>query len=635
MYVNPKRNEHAGNLRWLMAYCKPDLPRAIGAIILYFVSAAMALVTPLISARIVDQVIEQRQLKLLATLCILMIVVTIVRDAAYYGNAMWMERFGQNTVFRLVSDEYEKLHTLDFNYFNHTRTGDIMSRMTSDTDAIRHLLSWVSYQAINCVVMFVGALAMMTSIDWRLALALACVTPFLFVLTRKLSQHAKPLFLAIRNSLASMNSMVEENIEGNRVVKAFVREDYETEKFDERNDDYMERNMDMARNTRRYMPWLDGLGFSLQLITIALGGFLVLKGNMTLGGLVAFSSYLWMIDSPVRQSGWLVNDWQRFNASCVKIRRLLTATPRIQEPHADAAAAATFESTTGSAADSTSASTSAAHTTVAATPAHINGSIRFEHVDFSFPDDPDTPILTDIDFAIPAGARLGILGETGAGKSTLVNMIARFYDPTRGRVLIDGIDARDWPLHTLRSQVSVVAQDTFLFSDTIGGNISFGVDGAHAPTPEYIRHIAFIAGADDFIERMPEGYDTVVGERGVGLSGGQKQRLSLARAIADDPSILIMDDTTSAVDMETEAKIRRHLNELDGDKTIVTIAHRISSIKDSDLILVLEHGRIVERGTHEQLVTKHGRYWAIYHKQLGAQSGQAQGYAIDDETGGR
>ncbi|RSX46847.1 ABC transporter ATP-binding protein [Bifidobacterium castoris] len=620
MYVDPKRNEHAGNLRWLMAYCKPDLPRAVGGLTLYAVSAAMALVTPLISARIVDQVIEQHQLQLLAKLCILMIVVTIVRDVAYYGNAMWMERFGQNTVFRLVSDEYEKLHTLDFDYFNHTRTGDIMSRMTSDTDAIRHLLSWVSYQAINCVVMFVGALAMMTSIDWRLALALACVTPFLFVLTRKLSQHAKPLFLAIRDSLASMNSMVEENIEGNRVVKAFVREDHETEKFDERNDDYMERNMDMALNTRRYMPWLDGLGFSLQLITIALGGFLVLKGNMTLGGLVAFSSYLWMIDSPVRQSGWLVNDWQRFNASCVKIRRLLTATPRIRELH---------PRTDGG--DGHGAAT----TTDAAAPDHINGAIRFEHVDFAFPDDPDTPILTDIDFAVPAGARLGILGETGAGKSTLVNMIARFYDPTHGRVLIDGVDARDWPLRTLRSQVSVVAQDTFLFSDTIGGNISFGVDGGRTPSPEYIRHIAFIAGADDFIERMPEGYDTVVGERGVGLSGGQKQRLSLARAIADDPSILIMDDTTSAVDMETEAKIRRHLNELDGDKTIVTIAHRISSIKDSDLILVLEHGRIVERGTHEELVAKHGRYRAIYHRQLGAQSGQAQGYTTDDETGAR
>ncbi len=501
MYVDPNRNRNAGNLRWLMAYCKPDLPRAIGAIVLYAVSAAMALITPLISARIVDQVIEAGHISQLTGLCILMIVVTVVRDAAYYGNAMWMERFGQNTVFRLVSDEYEKLHELDFNYFNHTRTGDIMSRMTSDTDAIRHLLSWVTYQALNCVVMFVGALAMMSSIDWRLALALACVTPPLFLLTRALSQRAKPLFLGIRNSLAAMNSMVEENIEGNRVVKAFVREEHETGKFDERNADYMDRNMAMAENTRRFMPWLDGLGFSLQLITIGLGGLLVLQGNMTLGGLVAFSSYLWMIDSPVRQSGWLVNDWQRFNASCVKIRRLLTSQPRIREESPERAAE----------------------------PRHVRGAIHFDHVSFAFPDDPGTPVLDDIDFAVPAGARLGILGETGAGKSTLVNMIARFYDPTSGRVLIDGVDARAWPLKTLREEVSVVAQDTFLFSDTIGGNIGFGLGGRQMPDPEYIRRIAFIAGADDFIERMPEGYDTVVGERGVGLSGGQKQRLSLAR----------------------------------------------------------------------------------------------------------
>ena len=617
MYVDPNRNKDAGNLRWIMPYCKPDLPRVLGSVALFVVNDAMALTIPLITGLIVDRVIVQGHVDELVRLCLVMLVMTVVRVGTRYGYQMWMERFSQNTIYRLVSDEYEKLHELDFTYFNHTRTGDIMSRMTSDTDAIRHAIGWVSYQILDCVVMFLGALAVMTAIDWRLALALACVTPFLFVLTRGLSTHARPLFLAIRNSLASLNSMVEENIEGNRVVKAFAREPYETEKFDERNDDYMQRNMAQAYNTRRYMPWLDGLGFSLQLITLGFGGLLVIQGHMTLGNLVSFNSFLWMLDGPVRQSGWLINDWQRFNASCVKIRRLLTARSRIVERQ--------------DAADGVRQAVSIA-TQVGgehpAAPDRIAGALRFDHVSFAFPDDPDTPILKDIDFAIPAGSRLGILGETGAGKSTLVSLVSRFYDPTVGRVLIDGIDARDWPLATLRSQVCIVAQDTFLFSDTIVGNIAFGA--GEGPDPAFIRRMARIAGADQFIRAMPEGYDTVVGERGVGLSGGQKQRLSLARALADDPAILIMDDTTSAVDMETEAEIQRHLRDMEARKTIVTIAHRISSVKDADLILVLEHGAIVERGTHDELVRAHGRYWEIYHRQLGLQTGAAQGFGEED-----
>ncbi|OZG66501.1 ABC transporter ATP-binding protein [Bifidobacterium eulemuris] len=613
MYVDPNRNQNASNIRWILPYCKPDWPRVAGSVVLFIVNNAMALSIPLITGMIVDRVIVQGHVDELTRLCVLMVVMTLVRVASRYGYVMWMERFGQNSVYRLVSDEYEKLHKLDFTYFNHTRTGDIMSRMTSDTDAIRHALSWVTYQVLDCVVMFIGALAVMFAIDWRLALALACITPFLFLLTRGLSSHARPLFFAIRNSLAELNSMVEENIEGNRVVKAFVREEYETEKFDERNDDYMQRNMAQAYNTRRYMPWLDGLGFSLQLITLGLGGFLVIRGYMTLGNLVSFNSFLWMIDGPVRQSGWLINDWQRFNASCIKIRRLLTAKPRIVEKDG--------------AEDTVKQAVAIAEQVGVAHPPtsdRISGEIRFDHVSFAFPDDPQTPILKDVDFRIPAGGKLGILGETGSGKSTLVNLISRFYDPTVGHVMIDGIDARDWPLTTLRSQVCIVAQDTFLFSDTIGGNIAFGAGSDRDEC--FIRRMAQIAGADQFITSMPEGYDTVVGERGVGLSGGQKQRLSLARALADDPAILIMDDTTSAVDMETEAEIQRRLQEMDSRKTIITIAHRISSVKDADLILVLERGQVVERGTHEELVKAHGRYWDIYHKQLGLQSGRSQGY---------
>ena len=613
MYVDPNRNQQASNLRWILPYCKPDLPRVLGAVLLFIVNDTMALIIPLITGVIVDQVITGGHADMLTRLCLIMIVFTLIRVGSRYGYQMFMERFGQNTIFRLVSDQYEKLHQLDFTYFNHTRVGDIMSRMTSDTDAMRHFLSWTTYNILDCVVMFVGAICVMFAIDWRLALALACVTPFIWFFARQLSSHARPLFLDIRNSLASLNSMVEENIEGNRVVKAFVREDHETEKFDERNDDYMQRNMAQAYNSRRYLPWLDGCSFSLQLITLVFGGWLVINGYMTLGNLVSFNSFLWMIDGPVRQFGWLLNDLQRFNASCVKIRRLLTAKSRIVEkPDAEESVkqAVTIQSQVGQ--------------QRAAAPDRISGEIRFDHVSFAFPDDPNTPILKDIDFFVPAGTKLGILGETGAGKSTLVNLISRFYDPTVGHVVIDGIDARDWPLTTLRSQVCVVAQDTFLFSDTIGGNIAFGAGNNR--DENYIRRMATIAGADGFIRSMPDGYNTVVGERGVGLSGGQKQRLSLARALADDPAILIMDDTTSAVDMETEAEIQRHLKEMGGSKTIITIAHRISSIKDADLILVLEHGQIVERGDHASLVKSHGRYWEIYKKQLGMQSGRSQGY---------
>ena len=613
MYVDPNRNQQASNLRWILPYCKPDLSRVLGAVLLFIVNDTMALIIPLITGVIVDQVITGGHADMLTRLCLIMIVFTLIRVGSRYGYQMFMERFGQNTIFRLVSDQYEKLHQLDFTYFNHTRVGDIMSRMTSDTDAMRHFLSWTTYNILDCVVMFVGAICVMFAIDWRLALALACVTPFIWIFARQLSSHARPLFLDIRNSLASLNSMVEENIEGNRVVKAFVREDHETEKFDERNDDYMQRNMAQAYNSRRYLPWLDGCSFSLQLITLVFGGWLVINGYMTLGNLVSFNSFLWMIDGPVRQFGWLLNDLQRFNASCVKIRRLLTAKSRIVEkPDAEESVkqAVAIQSQVGQ--------------QRAAAPDRISGEIRFDHVSFAFPDDPNTPILKDIDFFVPAGTKLGILGETGAGKSTLVNLISRFYDPTVGHVVIDGIDARDWPLTTLRSQVCVVAQDTFLFSDTIGGNIAFGAGNNR--DENYIRRMAAIAGADGFIRSMPEGYNTVVGERGVGLSGGQKQRLSLARALADDPAILIMDDTTSAVDMETEAEIQRHLKEMGGSKTIITIAHRIASIKDADLILVLEHGQIVERGDHASLVKSHGRYWEIYKKQLGMQSGRSQGY---------
>lgn len=327
-----------------------------------------------------------------------------------YISQLSAERFGQNVFCRISTDEFEKLHSLDFAYFARTRTGDIMNRLTSDADAVRHFLSWSGYQFLDCVVMFAGSVAIMLKLEWRLALALSAVAPVLFYLTRRMSVRAKPLFSDIRSSLAKLNSTVEENIEGNRTVKAYAREDYEISKFDACNEEYMECNIRQAENSGKYIPLLDGFGMSLQIITLALGGFLVIRSNMTLGALVSFNSYLWMINTPIRKFGWLVNDWQRFNASCAKIRALMTEQSEEEKRGQNLESGRSLES----------------H--------QIRGDITFENVSFSFPANDGNnysktiqkSVLQNIDFSIPAGSRLGILGATGSGKTTLANLIAGF-----------------------------------------------------------------------------------------------------------------------------------------------------------------------------------------------------------------
>ncbi|EOC8729016.1 ABC transporter ATP-binding protein, partial [Listeria monocytogenes] len=324
----------------------------------------------------------------------------------------------------------------------------------------------------------------------------------------------------------------------------------------------------------------------LVVITLIFGGYLVIKGQMTLGDLVAFNGFLWMLNGPMRMSGWLINDVQRFIASSFKIQDMMVTDAKIPI-HAEKPAPS------------------------------LQGHVEFKNVSFHFEDDPNTDVLKNISLKASPGQTIAILGETGAGKSTLVNLICRFYDPTSGEILIDGVDARKWHVRELRNHIATVMQDIFLFSDTIEGNIAFGAPDA---TMEDVRRMARIADADHFIETMPESYDTIVGERGVGLSGGQKQRISLARALLKNPSILILDDTTSAVDMETEVKIQGELKKITENTTTFIIAHRISSVKEADEILILNHGEIIERGTHTSLLAEKGYYFDIYNKQLGTEA---------------
>lgn len=580
------------SIKWVKSYLKPYRFGWFWASLLTVIIALTNVITPYIGGTIVDQVILNNRTDWLLPLLGLMIAVTVTRMTLRYIYQIQFEQISQNVLFKIREDLYVKLQELDFTFFNTTRVGDIMARMTGDTDAVRHAVAWAYYNILDHAVLFISALIFLGAIEWRLTLAMLVVTPFIAVFTVLLSRHAGQAFYQIRESFSRLNTVVEEHIGGNKVVRAFVREDFEIEKFNRFNEDFRQRNLDSAAISAKYLPIIEVFAGFLSIITVGLGGLFVINESMSLGDLVTFNGLTWMLNVPMRSLGNHVNDLQNFDASTQKIRQMLAVKPqipieqRIEVPR-------------------------------------LQGDITFENVSFAFSDEPEVDVLHDINFSIKAGETLGVLGETGSGKSTLVNLISRFFDPTVGRVLIDGIDIKEMNVLNLRQQIAVVMQDVFLFSDTIKHNIMYG-----APRVPFqrVQKVAQVADASQFIERMPDQYDTYLGERGSGLSGGQKQRLSLARGLIKDPAILILDDTTSAVDMETEVKIQEGLRQTSGQQTTVIIANRISSVKNADKIIILSKGKIVERGTHQGLLEKGGLYYQIYQEQLGqAEVGEEDG----------
>lgn len=577
------------SIKWVGKYMRPYWWRVFIATVLVVIVAILNVVSPLIGGMIVDDVIVDQKAGLLVPLLSAMIIASFIRTILRYIYQIMFERVGQNALYRIREDMYQKLQELDFSFFNNTRVGDLMARMTGDTDAIRHAISWLLYNVLDNILLLVSAIVVMGIIQWQLMLSLLVVTPFIGILTVILSRKANPVFYEIRESFSRLNSMVEENISGNKVVKAFAREDYEIEKFNKFNEDYKRRNIESANVTKTYMPILETLAAFLSVITIGFGGFLVINGKMSVGDLVAFNGFIWMLNTPMRNVGWYVNDLQHFITSTYKIRELLAARPMIPLEKRQ-------------------------------TTPTIRGIVEFQDVSFHFADDPDTEVLSHISLKAVPGQTIGILGETGSGKSTLVNLISRFFDPTEGRILIDGQDARRINIRELRKHIAIVMQDVFLFSETVKGNIAFGTPEAEL---ERIKQMARIADASPFIERMPDQYNTFLGERGSGLSGGQRQRISLARGLMKDPAILILDDTTSAVDMETEVKIQHELQDVMQQKTTFIIANRISSVKRADEIIILSHGKIIERGTHASLLAAKGAYYKIYLKQLGESEEEA------------
>lgn len=570
-----------GYIRWFLSFLKKYRVRMIVGLILVFITSLLVLINPQISGMIVDEVIEGQHYEKLGILLLIMIGVTLVRSLLRFTFLMCFESSSQGLVYDMREEAYRKLMKEDFNFFNKNRTGYLMSRQTGDMDAVRHMVSHVIYFSFENILVFLMALVMIFSVNVKMALCMLIVLPFTLAVTLSQRRHIKPAFDRVRDCFSSLNAFAQETIAGNRVVKAFAKEDYELEKFDRENDGYRDAQLNAASIWMKYIPMFEVLSQCLTIILMIMGGFMVIDGEMTIGNMVTVNGYLWMLNSPLRQAGWIINDLQRFLTAIEKIYKVYTTEPDIKQPE---------------------------HVVE---KRKLKGSVTFDHVNYYTNDDT---VLKDISFHVEPGQTVGIIGATGSGKSSLVNLICRFYDVNQGRVLVDDIDVRNLNLQTLRGNIGIAMQDVFLFSDTIEGNIAYGNPDC---TFEQVQAAAKIANADEFIREMPEGYDTIIGERGVGLSGGQKQRISLARAILKDPSIIILDDTTSAIDMETESMIQNELKKISDERTVFIIAHRISSIIHADQILVLDNGRLVERGTHEQLLAKKGYYSTVFHHQYG------------------
>ena len=570
-----------GYIRWFLSFLKKYRVRMIVGLILVFITSLLVLINPQISGMIVDEVIEGQHYEKLGILLLIMIGVTLVRSLLRFTFLMCFESSSQGLVYDMREEAYRKLMKEDFNFFNKNRTGDLMSRQTGDMDAVRHMVSHVIYFSFENILVFLMALVMIFSVNVKMALCMLIVLPFTLAVTLSQRRHIKPAFDRVRDCFSSLNAIAQETIAGNRVVKAFAKEDYELEKFDRENDGYRDAQLNAASIWMKYIPMFEILSQCLTIILMIMGGFMVIDGEMTIGNMVTVNGYLWMLNSPLRQAGWIINDLQRFLTAIEKIYKVYTTEPDIKQPE---------------------------HVVE---KKKLKGSVTFDHVNYYTNDDT---VLKDISFHVEPGQTVGIIGATGSGKSSLVNLICRFYDVNQGRVLVDDIDVRNLNLQTLRGNIGIAMQDVFLLSDTIEGNIAYGNPDC---TFEQVQAAAKIANADEFIREMPEGYDTIIGERGVGLSGGQKQRISLARAILKDPSIIILDDTTSAIDMETESLIQNELKKISDERTVFIIAHRISSIIHADQILVLDNGRLVERGTHEQLLAKKGYYSTVFHHQYG------------------
>ncbi len=575
------RGEEMTAFKWFFSFLKKHGGKMFVGLFIIAVVSAMAVINPKVSGFIVDQVIVAGKYEYLWKCVAILLGVCLFREGFQYLAQMLFERSSQGVLFDMRDAVYRKLLHEDFSFYNNNRTGDLMSRQTGDMDAVRHFVAFVIYNVFRNCIWLLSAVVMIFFVNVKLALMFLAVLPFTAFVVFMQMRAVGPAFAGVRQCFSSLNAYVQEHIAANRVVRAFAKEAFEKNRFEKENEAFRQSEINASKIWQRYVPIFEFLGTVINVILMIYGGYLTIRGEMTIGDFVTVNGYLWMLTNPLRMLGWLINDAMRFKASIDKIYKTFSVEPDIKLP---------------------------SHPVV---KQKIEGEVEFKNVSYSTHGEE---ILHDISFRTEKGKSVGIIGGTGSGKTTVMNLLCRFYDVTDGSVCVDGTDVREMDMYNLRENIGMAMQDVFLFSDTIEGNIAYG--DPECPF-EKVEAAAKLADADGFIRAMPEGYDTMVGERGVGLSGGQKQRISLARALLKDPSIIILDDTTSAVDMETETLIQESLKSVSANRTLFVIAYRISSVKDCDQILVMNEGKIIERGTHKELIEAGGYYASVYHHQYG------------------